>query len=434
MRRWNVLLAILALTISVVSCGGEQAEDPIAPETTEGSVETTQADVATTEGETETTATSGGNEPIVIGTSLPLTGDFSEPGEGTSLGQELWVEMINEQGGLLGRPVELIVRDDGSDPDTVTSDYEQLITVEEVDLIMGTFSSRLVIPSSEVADRYDMLYVQGGGGSPQVFDRGLWNIIHAAPATADRNFDALAEWILSLPEDERPTTAAYASLDDPFALAGAEGARALLEEGGIETVVFEVYPPEQTDFLATAAQIADSGAEIVIGGTQFEDSVQIVRGLQELGYQPDIVAMSTGPTLLEFEEAVGGSVEGIMAPVGYSKDAGWPTNAEFVEAFTEKYGFEPTEDPAQGYTVGQILGAAVEGAGCADNSAECQMAMRDWLANNTVDTVQGPLSWNENGTAKSFYLMLQWQDGQIEIVLPEGESTTADIIYPKPEW
>jgi branched-chain amino acid transport system substrate-binding protein len=424
------LMAMLVVGLIATACAGGEADDPIAPETTGGASDTTA-------GSDDTTApddTGSSDDPIVIGTSLPLTGDFSEPGEGTSLGQELWVEMVNENGGLLGRPIELIVRDDGSDPDTVVSDYEQLITVEEVDLILGTFSSRLVIPSSEVAERYDMLYVQGGGGSPEVFSRGLWNIVHAAPATADRSFDALGEWILALPDDERPQSAAYASLDDPFALAGAEGLRAILEEGGIETVVNEVYPPEQTDFLATAAQIADSGAEIVIGGTQFEDSVQIVRGLQELGYQPDIVAMSTGPTLLEFEEAVGGSIEGIMAPVGYSKDAGWPTNAEFTEAFEEANGFEATEDPAQGYTAGQILGAAVEGAGCADSSAECQMAMRDWLADNTVDTVQGPLSWNEDGTANGSYVILQWQDGNIEIVLPEGESSTSDIIYPKPEW
>lgn len=432
MRRLKRLLTVALVALLVASCGGDQAEDPIAPDT-EGTdlAETTQAGDTTPEAPEET---AGSDDPIIIGTSLPLTGDFSEPGEGTSLGQELWVEMVNEAGGLLGRPVELIVRDDGSDPDTVVSDYEHLISVEEVDLILGTFSSRLVIPSSEVADRYDMLYVQGGGGSPEVFNRGLTNIIHAAPSTADRSFNALADWILSLPEGERPTTAAYASLDDPFALAGADGLRALLEEGGIETVVNEVYPPEQTDFLATAAQIADSGAEIVIGGTQFEDAVQIVRGLQELGYQPGIVAMSTGPTLLEFEEAVGGSVEGVMAPVGYSKDAGWPTNAEFVEAFQEKYGFEATEDPAQGYTAGQILAAAAEGAGCVDNSAECQQAMRDWLSTATVDTVQGPLSWNENGTANGRYLILQWQDGSIEIVLPVGESATSDIVHPKPEW
>lgn len=90
----------------------------------------------------------GEDDKIRIGISLPLTGDFSEPGEGVQRGYEIWRDMVNEDGGLLGREVELIVMGDQSNADRVVSDYEALITQEEVDLVFGPFSSRLVLASA----------------------------------------------------------------------------------------------------------------------------------------------------------------------------------------------------------------------------------------------------------------------------------------------
>src|SRR5688500_13026573 len=68
-----------------------------------------------------------GEGPITIGISLPLTGDFSEPGKGVQRGYEAWADYVNENGGLLGRDVELIILDDQSNADRVASDYEKLI-------------------------------------------------------------------------------------------------------------------------------------------------------------------------------------------------------------------------------------------------------------------------------------------------------------------
>src|ERR671936_3076415 len=70
----------------------------------------------------------GSKEPIVIGASLPLTGDFSQPGGAAKRGYEVWQEMVNGKGGVLGRTVSLTVVDDASDQNTVVSDYNRLIT------------------------------------------------------------------------------------------------------------------------------------------------------------------------------------------------------------------------------------------------------------------------------------------------------------------
>lgn len=395
-------LAIAALTISACSATGDQPEG------------------------------GGSDDPIVIGISLPLTGDFSEPGKGVERGYEAWRDIINENGGLLGRQVELKILDDQSNADRVVSDYESLIAQDGVDLVFGPFSTRLVVPSARVAQEYGMLFVEPAGAAEEVFEQGFDNLFYAAPAIANDHYNNLADYLLALPEDDRPETAAVASMDDPFAQGTAYGLRDKLEEAGVEIVVDEVYPPNTTDFSTIAAKIAQSDADIVIGGTQYQDAVNLIIALQQLDYQPELAAFSTAPTNPEFAAAIGGATEGILAPTGYSPDSQFPSNIEFVEKYTEMHGNPPAEDEANAYTTGQVVAAAVEAVGCAEQG-ECQQELIDWLRDNEVETVVGPLSWDETGKPTGAHLIQQWVDGEIRIVLPEDVKET-DFVFPKPVW
>lgn len=395
-------LTIAALTVSACSGTGDQSEG------------------------------GGSDDPIVIGISLPLTGDFSEPGKGVERGYEAWRDIINENGGLLGRPVELKILDDQSNADRVVSDYESLIAQDGVDLVFGPFSTRLVVPSARVAQEYGMLFVEPAGAAAEVFEQGFDNLFYAAPAIANDHYNNLADYLLALPEGERPETAAVASMDDPFAQGTAYGLRDKLEEAGVEILVNEVYPPNTTDFSTIAAKIAQSDADIVIGGTQYQDAVNLIIALQQLNYQPELAAFSTAPTNPEFAAAIGGATEGILAPTGYSPDSQFPSNIEFVEKYTEMHGNPPSEDEANAYTTGQVVAAAVEAVGCAEQG-ECQQELIDWLRDNEVETVVGPLSWDETGKPAGAHLIQQWIGGEIKIVLPD-DVKEADFLYPKPTW
>ncbi len=376
-----------------------------------------------------TTVPDDAGEPIRIGVSLPLTGDFSEPGEGIQQGYDLWAADVNAAGGILGRPVELIYRDDVSDVNKVVSDYEQLISVEDVDFVFGPFSSRLVIPASEVAEDEQMVFLEPAGAAPEVFERGLEFLFYAAPAVADEHYDYLADYLTALPEGERPETVAVASMDDPFAQGTAYGLRDQLAEAGIEVVADEVYPPGTTDYSNIAAKIADTDADVFVGGTQFEDAVGLLRAFEELGYRPPYMAFSTGPTLPEFTEAVGDARNGILSPVGWSQEATFESNPEFVASFQETFDTDPHEDAANGYTVGQVLNQAVEAVGCADSSEECQTSVRDFIRDNEFVTVVGPLSFDEAGRPEQAHMIQQWIDGEVEIVLPAGSDVqTAELI------
>jgi branched-chain amino acid transport system substrate-binding protein len=375
----------------------------------------------------------GEDDTILIGVSLPLTGDFSEPGKGVQRGYEAWAKHVNANGGLLGRKVELKILDDQSSADRVSSDYEKLINQDKVDLVFGPFSTRLVVPAAQVAKDYGFLFVEPAGAAEEVFNQGFDNLFYAAPAVADDHYNHLAEQILAMPKSERPKTAAYASMDDPFAQDTAYGLKAKLEKGGIKTVVDEVYPPNTTDVGSIAAKIASSKADIVVGGTQYQDAVNLITALRQLNYQPKLAAFSTAPTNAEFPEAIGEKTEGILAPTGYATQADFPSNKEFVEFYTKEAGTPPGEDEANAWTTGQVVAAAVEAAKCADPSAECQQKLIDHLRDNEVETVVGPLSWDKAGRPQSAHMIQQYVGGEIKIVLPE-ESKEADFIYPKPKW
>ena len=375
----------------------------------------------------------GPDDPIVIGVSLPLTGDFAEPGKGVQRGYEAWAAHVNENGGLLGRQVELVIVDDQSSADRVASDYERLINQDGVDLIFGPFSTRLVVPAAQVAQDYGFLFVEPAGAAAEVFEQGFDNLFYAAPAIADDHYNHLADHILALPEDERPETIAVASMDDPFAQGTAYGLRDALAAEGIEVVVDEVYPPNTTDFSGIAAKIADSEADLLVVGSQYQDGVNLVVALQQQGYQPEMAAISGAPTNAEFPDAIGDKTEGILAPTGYTPDAPYPSNEEFVAAYTAEHGAEPAEDEANAWTTGQVVAAAVEAVGCADASPECQQQLIDWLHGNEVDTVVGPLSWDAEGRPQSAHLIQQYVDGEITIVLPD-DVKEADLVHPKPEW
>jgi branched-chain amino acid transport system substrate-binding protein len=403
--RWRAVAALAALLLVAAACGddGETGEDGDGAE----------------------------GEPIRIGISLPLTGDFSQPGGEAGRGYEIWRDLTNDAGGLLGRPVELIILDDASSQDTVVSDYQRLIDQENVDLLLGTFSSLLNLPASAVAERNQMVYVEPAGGAPEMFERGFEYLFFAQQATAPHQADLLAEWVLSLPEGERPTTAAYPTQDDPFAAPVIDGVRQQLEAGGIETVYQTVYPPETTNFDTIGADIQSSGAELVAQGAVFEDGVGLVRSFQRIDYNPAILFQTSAPSNSDqYAEGIGPeNTEGIFYAVSWHQDTDTPMNAEFVAAYQERFDAIPAEDAADAFAAAQVLQAAVEAVGEID-----QEAIKDYLHANEVETVLGTLSWDETGAPEQAFLLAQWQGDQAEIVLPEEVATTDTIVIPKPDW
>src|SRR5256714_5256653 len=169
---------------------------------------------------------------IVIGVSQALTGDKSDPGTAINQGYAVWAKQVNDAGGLLGHQAQLKVYDNQSLADTAVSQYERLVTVDKVNLLVGPFSSALTIPTSAVAEKYKMAFVEGAGGAPAVFQRKFKYIFFVQPAVAEKQAVPFVNYILSLPADQRPQRAAFPHRVDPFVSAPDDWAPAGLSAAG----------------------------------------------------------------------------------------------------------------------------------------------------------------------------------------------------------
>lgn len=400
--RWPALTALAATVVLVAGCGGSDSEGG--------------------------DGKAASSEPISIGTSLPLTGQFSAPGTAAKQGYETWAELVNQDGGMLGRKVDLTVLDDASNQNTVISDFNRLISGERVDFVIGTFSTRLALPASAITERRKLLYVDPAGAAPQMFERGYKYYFYAEPAPPWEHGAQFGEYVASLPEAERPKTVAYVYADDPFASSTVDGIRQQLEAAGVKSVLDAKYAFAETNFDPIAARIKASGAEVVVHGSGVPDGIGLVRAMAKAGAKPGLLYQSNAPGYAkEYPAGVGAeNTDGVFYPAGYNAELDTPGNAEFVAAYQKKFQQPPTGLAAFAFAAAQVLHAAVEGVG--EKGIKDQTLLADWLRANSVDTVLGPMRWDERGEPQGDFTLGQWQDGKQQIVLPADLATSDTIL------
>lgn len=376
---------------------------------------------------------SGGKGPLLIGASVSLTGDFADSGKAVRRGYQLWADTVNAHGGLLGRKVRLRLVDDTSSPTQVVTNYQNLIAKDRVDLVFGPFSSLLTIPSSRVAKRYGYLFLEPSGGGPAVFAQKLDNFFFVQPAPVVRSGQVFADWVLSLPAAQRPRTAAYPELDDPFAAPIAEAIRTRFEAAGIRTVYKQVYPSETQDLSPVVAKVVAARPDVIVAGVQVEDAYSEVKDLVQLKFSPKALFMTNGANSPgEFPDKVGArNVAGVMSSGDWFPTSKEPGSAAFTAAYLKKYG--GTADSidntaAEAYAVGQVLQAAVAKAGTVDNAK-----LIATLHKGSWPTLLGTLSWDSIGQPRGSFSLIQWQGGRLVPVFP-AKLAQREPVYPKPGW
>ena len=401
-------------------------------------------------------------EPIKIGTSLPITGTFSVTGEKHRQGFQLCVDLINEKGGLLGRQVELIASDNRSDTETAISQYERLINVDNVDIVFGTFSSKLTFPTSAIVNKYNMILPVPSGAALRIWMQDFPHMFYFQQNPAELLGSSPIKMITGLiPEAERPKTVAVVHSDDFFANGIAAGllgrtvenpgggvlvdlAPGYLKEAGMEVVLEEHWPEEGfSDWLNLANSVKRSNAELVIGLTaSAEEAVQLARALQTVKAQPKLLYLSQG-TQAEFSEGLGAGANGVIVHAAWHADATWKgmlggeeiSNQDFLAAFEAKFGAPADEDAAIPFALCQGIEQAVRATETTDN-----VKLSEWLHARTkeepVQTILGPFHWDERGLpVDRTFLIAQWQEDGLKFVYPTDEfEGVSELVYPKPEW
>jgi branched-chain amino acid transport system substrate-binding protein len=366
------------------------------------------------------------NPPLTVGISLSLTGDLADPGAAAKRGYELWADTANANGGVLGRRVSLTILDDASLPDRAAANYEKLIAEDKVDLVMGPFSSKLTIPSSQVAARHGYAFVEPAGGAPAVFEQRLGNLFFVQPAPAVQQGAVFGQYILSLPAGKRPKTAAYTVLDDPYTAPLAANVREMFEKAGIKTVYAHTYA-HGADLQPVMTQVAAARPDVLFAAAQNEDGYATVNNLVRLRWAPTWLYLANGANSpLAFPAKVGAAnVNGIFTSGDWFPTTSASGNSTFVNEYLAKYGGQPNEvdnTSVEAYSAGLLLEQVAAKTGRIDNDT-----IIETLHQGTWLTPVGDLSWDAYGSPKGTFILVQWIDGKLQSVYPDGWAQRAAI-------
>jgi branched-chain amino acid transport system substrate-binding protein len=365
-------------------------------------------------------------EPIKIGAAVSTTGSNGRTGLYQQEAYLLWEEQKNQSGGLLGRPVEMVIYDDQSDPTTGARLYERLLNEDNVDLILGPYSSSVTQAVAQVTERAGQPLLAAGASAGDLWARGYQYLFGIYSVAEDYFKDIITQ--IAPAQDYK--TAAIIYEDTLFPTSTASGAAAHCEEAGIEVLVNEKYPGKATDVSSVLTKVRDADPDLLIGGSYLPDSVLIVRQSKELGVNPRLYAFSVGAAQPDFGESLAADANYVLGPSMWEPEIETPGNAEFLAAYQAKWDRDPDYHSAAGYSACQVLEAAVTTVGEIDLDA-----IRDEFLKMELPTVlPGMFKVDETGRMIGHIpLTVQWQDGAKALVAPD-DLKTGELQLPTPTW
>ncbi len=367
---------------------------------------------------------------VRLGASVSETGQFAAEGKDTRQGYDTWLRWVNEiHGGIrVGDQryrAEIVYHDDESDADTAGSLTQRLIDDDGVDFLLGPYSSGLTAPASAVAEANDRLMVEGSGASDALFERGFRNLFLVATIASDytgSSIEALAA--------RGARTAVVAHEDTLFATAVGEGAVRHLEANGIEVLAVEAYAEGIQDVSAIMTEFRDLDPDLFVGGGHYNDAVLFVSSAKEIGFEPDGMLITAGPSNPRLVAELGRDVDGVLGPTQWEPSMAYSgpyfgTAADYSGYYESLWGEPPVYQAASATAAALALHLAIEAAGSIDTDA-----VRAALRELSADTFYGPINFDERGVNVGKPMgTVQILDGEIVVVAPE-EAATAQIQYP----
>lgn len=364
-------------------------------------------------------------EQIRVGQSLSLTGPLGQTGLVHKIVGEIFVAKINRSGGLLGRPVEYVLLDDQSKPDTTRTLYERLITSEKVDLVLGPYGTSAILAAMAVAQRYKKLFIQSSLGLPEL---ATYDMQFAATVGGFEAERTLGEKILdAYASTGHPVkTMAIASSKFPSAQRMAQGMEGVTKARGVQLPLFLEYDFGTHEFGSIAARVKDADPDLLWVGALGVDGNLLLEALGQLGYEPRrhfYLYPSSGPL------AVLAAAEGATSVTNFEDVPPFtsnPAGAEFAHDFraqAEKANLPyPHADSQAGYEYAawQILVAAVTATKSLDDRI-----LAAWLDDATIDTVVGTRDFKGkfHSSSTDLQMLRQIHDKQWVSVWPTDQAT-----------
>ena len=362
-------------------------------------------------------------KPILIGTSVSLSGSYAASAKYALEGYKLWEADVNKRGGILGRPVKLIYYDDRSDANTGVQLYEKLITADKVDLIVGPYSSGVTSAVSTVAEKHKMAMIGPEAADAKIYMRGYKYNFQGQTQAGRYMLGALA-----LAKAHGYKTMAMLAEDTAFPKAVSEEVVKVVPEYGVKIVFNQTYPKGAADFSALLTKVKQLNPDIVFANSYLPDGQGIIRQSREQGVDAKMFAVAVGAAEPEFGN-LGSTANYIFGATQWAANMKTKGNPEFVKAYKAMFGRNPDYHSAANYGAMQVLDAAVKQVGSLD-----QNKIAAAISKTEMDTVYGHFKVDGRGVQVGYAsALLQWQNGKQVVVWPAAVAQ-GKAILPTPPW
>ena len=318
-------------------------------------------------------------------------------------GAQLAVKMINDAGGVLGRPLEFVVYDSNFSPVDGVAGMQRLLTADGIRYIAGVVSSTVALATIPVIESEGALAVFAIPKHPDVTASGYDGIFRMNSTTA---IDA-ASFNGYLADVVAPEKVTMLGENSDFGLLSNKNMKALFGDKLVLTETFEVH---QADFSAIASNAWGSGADLVcMAISNPEQTANVLRAMADLGYKPERCIM---PGLLnsDLPRLAGEAAEGVFSEDVYLPSIDNELNRKFVSAYEASEGVTPGKIEVLAFEAVWALAKAIEIAGDADNLD----AVKNALKTNEFEVLRGKVHFDETGQAISgTQYRIEVRDGKV---------------------
>jgi branched-chain amino acid transport system substrate-binding protein len=362
-----------------------------------------------------------GNEPIVFGVSLGLTGKFAPVSIDMQNGIRLWEMQVNKKGGILGRPVKVLIEDDQSNPENAKKIYQSYVDSGHVHLYIGPYSTSITAAAISVVEKANIPMVATAASSSSLWEKGYKNLLGLLAVAPQFSLG-----FLEIAAINGHTRFAIVSDDSPFGRSIAMGAQRWAKDFGLQIVVNEEFKKGRHDLTYFARQAVDAKATALIITGHYDEAVDMRRALKAVENDDIAYFSAVGPTVSKYRRDLG-----TLAEKSFST-AWWSPKVEhqsgdfdlFLNPYVKMFKKVPDHNVALIYASGQIYEAAITLANSVDPNK-----VRQALFQLDILSIIGRYGVNPSGQqSKQFLLVNQWQNGKIEVVWPEKLASKNPII------
>lgn len=277
------------------------------------------------------------DEPIRIGLQGPMTGDYAYEGQGFERAVQLLIDQVNEEGGLLGRPVELVIEDDAGDPTQSALVADRMVDAGVV-AVIGAYNSTATEPASEIYNEAGILHITPSSTATRLTEKGFDQFFRVCFLDDRQALFA----VMAMQDVLGAETIGILHDNSTYAKGLADWTQVYAEEAGLEVAFFDAINPDDQDFTPILTNIGEANLDAIYFTGYHAQGGLLLRQSADLGL--DIQWMmgnaSNNPEMVEIAgpEAAAGT---FITTEPLPQDLEYPEAVEFVEAFTEAYGEPP---------------------------------------------------------------------------------------------